>query len=351
MDLVSSFLEYEAEFDAQVLIDYTRAHAEIPVFAVCLYLGFVTYIPGVLPFSVSLRKTFAAWNLILSLFSIVGVTRILPVLLRELSNEDHGDTFTERFVWTCCTDPKEWYLYGSSGLWTGLFIYSKFPELLDTAFLVLQKKRVIFLHWFHHCTVLLYCWHAFHHRIAPGIWFAAMNYSVHSIMYFYYFLSSIGMRSLVRPIAPFITFIQIAQMFVGISVTVTAAYMHSNDPSSCATDGANWKLGLGMYFAYFCLFCVLFWNLYCTKKPGRRNAGEPEVTYKAACDVGDAAGFFRGKDGLVVERKELSGTGGTNKVSSEKKSRPASVGGSGHRSRGNSSPRVRRRKELPAETQ
>eukprot|EP00959_Pyramimonas_sp_CCMP1952_P446462 9347841-Pyramimonas_sp.AAC.2 len=44
------------------------------------------------------------------------------------------------------------YLNGPSGLWVGLFIYSKIPELLDTVFLVLQKKRVIFLAWFHHTT-------------------------------------------------------------------------------------------------------------------------------------------------------------------------------------------------------
>ena len=158
------------------------------------------------------------------------------------------------------------------GLLLQLFIFSKFPELLDTAFLVLQKKKVIFLHWFHHCTVLLYCWHAFHHRIAPGLWFAAMNFSVHSVMYTYYFLSCsvVGLRWLVRPFAPFVTFIQIAQMFIGIAVTVTAALRHSEDPQSCATDAANWKLGLGMYTSYFLLFIVLFLNLYCTKGRGHR---------------------------------------------------------------------------------
>lgn len=44
------------------------------------------------------------------------------------------------------------YNNGACGLWVGLFIYSKIPELLDTVFLVLQKKRVIFLAWFHHTT-------------------------------------------------------------------------------------------------------------------------------------------------------------------------------------------------------
>ena len=82
----------------------------------------------------------------------------------------------EGFQFTVCTDPQSWYLDGPVGLWVGLFIFSKIPELLDTAFLVLQQKRVIFLHWFHHCTVMLYCWHAYHNKVAPGLWFATMNY-------------------------------------------------------------------------------------------------------------------------------------------------------------------------------
>ncbi len=73
-----------------------------------------------------------------------------------------------------------------------IFIYSKIPELLDTIFMVLRNKKVIFLHWFHHATVLLYCWHAFHTSIASGIWFASMNYCVHSIMYMYFFLAAAG---------------------------------------------------------------------------------------------------------------------------------------------------------------
>ena len=172
----ADFVAYEANFDGQVLIDWTRAHAEVPVFAVAIYLAMVMSGPKAMPFPLKLGRLFAVWNLLLCVFSAVGVSRVVPVMIEALQDPSHGDTFWERFVWTCCTDPKDWYLVGGSGLWVGLFIFSKLPELLDTAFLVLQKKDVIFLHWFHHCTVLLYCWHAFHHRIAPGLWFAAMNF-------------------------------------------------------------------------------------------------------------------------------------------------------------------------------
>ena len=37
--------------------------------------------------------------------------------------------------------------------------------------------------------VMLYCWHAYHNRVASGLWFTSMNLFVHSIMYTYYFVS------------------------------------------------------------------------------------------------------------------------------------------------------------------
>ena len=99
----------------------------------------------------------AFWNLLLSLFSFAGVCRTVPYLLYHLNKEG--------FYYTTCQDSKDWFLRHDEpnpvGFWVTLFIYSKIPELLDTVFLVLQKKDVIFLHWFHHVTVLLYCWHAF----------------------------------------------------------------------------------------------------------------------------------------------------------------------------------------------
>jgi hypothetical protein len=39
-------------------------------------------------------------------------------------------------------------------------------------------------------TVLLYCWFAYATR-NPGIYFVAMNYTVHAFMYSYYFLMEV----------------------------------------------------------------------------------------------------------------------------------------------------------------
>lgn len=274
--------DYEATYNAQVLIDWTAAHAEVPIFAVVLYLGMVFYLPDLIREKLPLRPLLLLWNLALAVFSMLGASRVVPLLLENL--------FAHDFKYTVCTDPADWYLRGGAGLWTGLFIYSKFPELLDTAFLVLTKKKVIFLHWFHHATVLLYCWHSFSHRIGPGLWFAAMNYSVHSVMYLYYFLAIGGYKTLARPIAPYITTVQLLQMVVGMAVSVKAAIeFGKGGKEQCYTDAANVKLGLAMYFSYFLLFAVLYYNNYLSKD--KRHKNEPR---RNVCDVGDAAGFFHG---------------------------------------------------------
>ena len=38
----------------------------------------------------------------------------------------------------------------------------------STLWLLLRKSPVILLHWYHHVTVLLYCWHAYSVRIGTG---------------------------------------------------------------------------------------------------------------------------------------------------------------------------------------
>lgn len=257
MEIVHDWLAYEANFKGQPWIDFTREHTEIPVFAVCTYVWIVFYVPNILKDygGFKLRVPFAAWNLFLAVFSTIGTSRTVPFLYKSWQN----DGFTS----TTCKDPKDWYLDGPVGLWVALFIFSKIPELLDTVFLVLQKKRVIFLHWFHHVTVMLYCWHAFHNRVASGLWFTAMNLLVHSIMYSYYFLMAANLHFIASHFAPLITTIQILQMAVGSYVTWHSACMYYREgPKACAVNAANFKLGLAMYGAYFLLFCLLFYNKY-----------------------------------------------------------------------------------------
>eukprot|EP00906_Rhabdomonas_costata_P003249 RCo004974 len=294
MDLYHQFQAYEQNFLGKSWLDFAAAHSELPVFAVVLYLAFIFGGADLMKSRkpLKLKFLFGLWNLGLSIFSLIGLTRTVPVLYAAF--QKHG------LRYTCCENPVNWYVNGPVGLWTFVFIFSKFPELLDTVFLVLQKKPVIFLHWFHHTTVLLYCWHAFINRVGPGLWFAAMNYTVHSVMYFYYFMMVVGLK-MAKPVAPLITMAQLLQMVVGCYITSASAYYHIQDPPSCHVDPANYRLGLGMYASYLVLFGVLFRNLYCVG--GRSRGSKADADMKASkrldqtlCGVelkgGDGAGFF-----------------------------------------------------------
>ena len=155
--------------------------------------------------------------------------------------------------------------YGSGpvGLWVMLFIYSKVPELIDTVFIVLRKKKLIFLHWYHHVTVLLYCWHAFSTLAGTGLYFVAMNYSVHAVMYGYYCLQALHMLPRSFPTV-LITVAQITQMFVGTGVCMSAwFYKLSNQP--CHNETSNLVAGGIMYGSYLYLFCDFAFGRYLRK--------------------------------------------------------------------------------------
>merc|ERR1712151_611504 len=153
---------------------------------------------------------------------------------------------------------------GWSGMFVALFIYSKIAELMDTVLLLLAGKPVIALQWWHHSTVLLYCWHSYSTRIATGLWFAAMNYSVHSVMYGYFALMSTQYRKYITPYAIFIPLAQLAQMLVGMFVTIKAV-MYQDEGLECYVNKTNSVLGLAMYFSYFVLFFKLFIENYVTQ--------------------------------------------------------------------------------------
>ncbi|CCI42965.1 unnamed protein product [Albugo candida] len=206
------------------------------------------YMEGRKPYN--LRFALASWNLLLAIFSCIGSIRTVPPLLNLLYNRG-------AYVGVCA-DPVKLYDKGHVGLWITLFIFSKIPELFDTLFIVLRKKPLIFLHWYHHVTVLLFCWHAFASTSASGISFAAMNYSVHAVMYFYYFLVAIGMRP---RWARFVTTFQLCQMVVGVTVCGLNVY-YTLKGIECHVDSENLKWAILMYSSYFALFFKFYVDRY-----------------------------------------------------------------------------------------
>lgn len=92
--------------------------------------------------------------------------------------------------------------------WAWAFVLSKVMELGDTIFIVLRKQPLIFLHWYHHITVLLYSWYSYSEYIAPSRWYITINFLIHSFMYTYYGLKALRYR-IPKPVAVGITSLQV----------------------------------------------------------------------------------------------------------------------------------------------
>jgi hypothetical protein len=252
-------LPWELQFTGAAPTAFLRQKWWLSYAATALYLvslwGGGEYMKNRKPFD--LKRPLAVWNLALAVFSFIGMIRVVSWLLVILK--------TFGWSYTLCRAALPMYGNGPCGLWVALFTYSKYAELLDTAFLVLRKKKVSFLHWYHHCSVLMYCWHATYWEMPSGIYFVAMNYSVHAIMYFYYFLAGVCKQP--PKWALFVTTLQLSQMAVGIAVTVThLSFMIFESVDNCDGYIPNLNAALGMYSSYFALFAHFLLARYCKKR-------------------------------------------------------------------------------------
>ncbi|KAK9888398.1 hypothetical protein WA026_000649 [Henosepilachna vigintioctopunctata] len=208
-----------------------------------------------------LRGVLVIWNSLLATFSIIGACRTLPEFLHIITN--HG------LYHSVCV-PSFIELDKVSGFWTFMFVLSKLPELGDTIFIVLRKQPLIFLHWYHHITVLLYSWFSYTEYTASARWFIVMNYCVHSIMYSYYALRAMQYKP-PKQIAMVITTLQLLQMVIGCAVNVWA-YQLLQSGAECHVTPINVKISITMYLSYFVLFARFFYKSYLSGVRGQKKA-------------------------------------------------------------------------------
>jgi len=247
------YLPFEKFYDPAGMLVWMQERPMIPILACIIYVVFIVTGRAYMAKKPagSWRKILAAWNFSLSLFSWIGAFRTAPQLYYNLMTYSLRDNL--------CHDPAALCGSGSTGLWVQLFILSKFPELIDTFFIVIHKKPLIFLHWYHHITVLLYCWHAYVTTSPFAFFFVVMNYIVHAVMYGYYFLMAIKMRpKWFNPIV--VTFLQLSQMFIGVGVSIAAFYYYNNpvEGKTCNIRKENNVAAFVMYGSYFYLFAQFF---------------------------------------------------------------------------------------------
>lgn len=225
----------------------------LPAFVIPIYLLVVYYGPKIManrePFRI--KGILKAYNFFLSFVSLcMCLGMAIPVVIFLKSRG---------FYELVCMPEGELY-YGFAFFCIWLFALSKYLELFDTVALILEKKEIIFLHWYHHATVLAYTWFSLVILTPPGAIFAVVNTFVHTIMYWYYYLSATGYRA---PWARMVTLIQLIQMVVGIATSSAWTYFYLSGVKCPMTHPQSYMYStLAIYVTYFLLFFQLYVERY-----------------------------------------------------------------------------------------
>ncbi|EPY82579.1 elongation of very long chain fatty acids protein 3 [Camelus ferus] len=197
----------------------------------------------------NLQGSLILWSFCLAVFSILGAVRTWvymgTLLLR--GSLKHTVCFTN-FI-----------NHPIIKFWSCLFVLSKIIELGDTAFIILRKRPLIFVHWYHHSTVLVYTSFGYRYKVAAGGWFMTMNYGVHAIMYTYYTLKAAKVKP-PRWFPMFVTSLQVLQMFMGAIIGILTFIWRQEQGCHTSAEELFWSFIL--YMTYFLLFAQYFHKTY-----------------------------------------------------------------------------------------
>jgi len=248
------FIPY-SDFNVDEFQDYFQHVWHVSIYIAAVYLVIVYSAHRIVQRKYDTKILLAFWNLLLAVFSFYGALHVTWPLLNDLT--------TIGFDRTVCN--KKYYKESKPlAYWLYLFCLSKFPELFDTAFILLRKAPLQILHTYHHASVLIFSWHILAYGPGASYWYAAMNYLVHAIMYSYFCLRSIGIK-VPEVLAKGITSMQSLQMLVGFGVNFYSVYMKYTG-HECGNTYEHSAVAIALYFSYFVLFLRFAFNRYGGKK-------------------------------------------------------------------------------------
>lgn len=164
--------------------------------------------------------------------------------------------------------------------WNYIF---KIWELVDTWFLILRKKPVIFLHEYHHAATLFLTWSQLQFHSSVQWVPIVLNLWVHVIMYFYYGMAALGKYFWWKR---YLTRIQITQFVVDIMACLYAyvygivysvgdcwpfkpfCFNYDIDTLACYGTQTGAVVGIFLITSYFGLFIQFYRRTYITPPIG-----------------------------------------------------------------------------------
>ena len=251
------FYALESRFDTVAATTWMKAYWPFSIYLSLLYI-FLIYVGTHFmkhraPYN--LTKALILWNIALAVFSTIGAAvcfHSLAFVVQEIG-------LLRSICWMDVIDVPH------LSIWAFVFSLSKAVELFDTFFIVMRKSQLIFLHWYHHMTVLIFAWYFYAYPGALGQWMTPINYGVHSLMYSYYALRAAGVRV---PLcgSQMVTILQLTQMFIGLLYNVYGAYVLSIG-GKCMLPWGTFVFAMAIYGTYAVLFIHFYVQRYIWKKP------------------------------------------------------------------------------------
>ncbi|VDK45249.1 unnamed protein product [Anisakis simplex] len=241
------------EFPEQASKDWVTDHQlfvlQVCVLYVVVIFGTKYFMKNRQPFELFFPLN--VWNAFLAAFSIAGTLMLLPEFFSTIQTKGFQNSYCKRYNFTS----------GTNGFWGWMFILSKVFEMGDTVFLVLRKKPLMFVHWYHHILTLIYAFYSY--PTTPGFnrWGVNLNFFVHAFMYSYYFTRSLKIR-VPGVVAEFITTLQILQFAISLGILLHLGVLIYIQNVECDFDSHIFALALFMDGTYLILFINFFLRSY-----------------------------------------------------------------------------------------
>ena len=205
----------------------------------------------------SLKYPLALWYSMLACGSTIGAFRAVPVAIVDFIYEDTVANFC--YMSISCKNCE--YLRS----WTFLFSISKVFHLGDTVFLILRKRWIIFFHWFHHVVMLCLTFYGQAGMFPAGLYYLAMNISIHSIMYTHYAVCVLGYK-VPRPIRLIVPVLEIFQFVFGLSINITTYVYEYRMGPACVSD-LRFQIYVSLtYASFFALHMAVFCKVHVKKQ-------------------------------------------------------------------------------------
>ncbi|KAJ3091831.1 hypothetical protein HK102_013293 [Quaeritorhiza haematococci] len=193
------------EFEFQKMPLSTRQEVATYFIAyLCVILGGQWFMKTSVSSPLHLKAIFFLHNAFLSIISALLLAMFLEILVPMLMQ--HG------FVHCVCALELLYYIN----------YLIKYYELLDTVFLVLKKKKLEFLHVYHHAMTMSLCYVELEGQATVSWVPVVLNLMVHVVMYYYYARTAISSKRIWWK--KYLTTMQITQFVIDLAVIYVVSW-------------------------------------------------------------------------------------------------------------------------------